>query len=292
MAFFSRTGSNLHLGTTRSITDVRPTFRTSPWGDYYASAGGWSWRWDRGGRRVEGEFVVTTDDRIWTDSSLEIKWQVVVNPAETREVIWQGEPVTLDRNHREARMAFQFEAKERPVEFLVAVVGDHPESVFAGWRGMRMQHAGLTEESFPPPPGLRSPVDASEVVSPEGRISWKRWTDTLDSEHAGLSDWTVHPFEIWSMAPTEAGQVSASLEIAVQPGLDGVVPIFMLMWYKAGRLEMLRQISAPEPNGRFEISGRSPEPGGWMGVVVRPANPDTPMNSRFRFISWLETSPN
>ena len=286
MGMIERTGSTIHLGTTEVRAASAPILYPSPWGEFYGATGSWAWEWQRNVRQVEGVFIATLGSGAKGTDTIQINWRVVADPEGTREVLWTGKAV-LGASEPEQRAPFRFQALGRRVSLEIEVEGPAASDVRSGWREVRITHAGEVDLTTPPP-GLKQAGAAQQGALSDGQLSWRRWMDGADAGDEAVGALTAHPFEIWSAGPAEGGEWVATIEIEPVPDSNGVVPILMLMWFKSGRLELVQQLAPPIPQGTFVVKGRSPEPGGWIGIAVRPVEKDRPLHSQLRVLRWSE----
>lgn len=289
--FLGRTSSTVHLGTTRTVANQGPVFVQSPWGDFWGAPGAWTWRWEEPVRQVHGSFIAVVNEWPSQQEGVELRFRVVADPEGAAQTIWDSGSIRMEPPDREFRAPLQFEALGRPVVFEIMEFGDHDGVVYAGWREIQIRHAGDTPRAEQPPPPLRVKGPSITVTSPAGKTSHRRWMEQPDETAPNLFDWTDQPFEIWTRGPATGGRWSAELEVEPVPDGQGVVPIIMGMFYKSGRLELATQMAPGIDQGTFILEGHVVEPGGWIGVVIRPVEADRPLHSRLRFKRWIAPTP-
>lgn len=275
LALIDRTGSQIHVRMTRVPTEQPPTFQPSPWGEFFGRAGKWTWTWPNSVRAVGGAFIATLAKDQATPAT--VTWQIVADPEGSRTVL-RSDQQRLGSDRTELRVPFRVEPNGRPLAF--EITADEP--LVAGWRQLRVTHAGgpaITQ----PPPGLRLIEPAQAINLEAGGTGWLR-----ANEAPADGDWMTSAFETWTADPNSGAPWRATLELERATPNDGVPPVVMVLWCKAGRLEILDQFTPPETAGEFTLKGHQPEPGGMIGIVIRPLIQDRPLNAALRLVRWPE----
>lgn len=275
LAMIDRTGSQIHLRTTRVNTGAAPTFKPSAWGDYFGQAGSWTWSWTQPVRIVQGTLIAVA--KLDAGNPASLSWRIIADPTGKRTVLSEGREM-LDSTHRDLRVPFRIEPNGQTIAFEITTSND----VAAGWRDVRILHAGDNPDD-PVPPGLKSDVPASAISLADGRTAWLRTSEETASQAPNV--WLTEPFESWT--PTTGLGTPWHATLAIKPSnANGTLPVIMLLWSKSGRLEILNQFTPPVTEGEFNVEGGLPEPGGWIGIAVRPVQPDRPLNAEIRIKQW------
>lgn len=278
LALIERTDSQIHLRATRTEARHEVGFHGSPWGDFYGTNGGWTWFWPQPSRIVEGTLVA--EARQASDHPVEVRWRIIASPKQNKQVLWSGQ-YQLTASSGPMRAPFRVAPNGRPLAFEI-IAGD---GVIAGWRQMRIEDVDLGGQvSTEPPPGLILPTAAETLKTPEGATAWRRLPPGWNTPPVG--GWQATPFEVWMPDLSNAPSWQATLAIKPAHQANGVTPIIMLLWYKAGRLGLQTQMAPPVTEGTFTIQGRLPDTGGVIGIVVRPASAGQPLNAELRIVRW------
>ncbi len=280
LAMLDRTGSQIHVRTTRVPLDNPPHFKQSPWGEFFGTSGGWTWWWDRPTRVVEGMFIAVTSPN--SLNSVSVNWSIIADPEGDPEVLLSRE-ARLSSEQSDFRSPFRVESNGRPLVFVTEITDGEIESVATGWREMRVHHVG-DSPGAQPPPGLNLTEPAYESILADGSVNWIRTEGNVR-----LEDPTAlfgHSFETWKQGTSAGGIWQATMKIEPQPEQGGADPVIMLVWSKSTRLEILKQEVVPTKSGTFSLEAWTPEPDGWMGVVVRPLEHGKPLNARLRVVRW------
>jgi hypothetical protein len=281
LSLIDHTASQIHVRTTRITAHDTPEYTPSPWGEYYGTPGSWTWWWDRPVRIVEGTLIAKMKPTGSSPTSL--SWRIIADPAGARTVLSAGK-ATLSSSQPDLRNPFRVEPNGLPLSFEIEVSGDDSESVTAGWRDMRILHAGDTQQD-PVPPGINLDEPAVEFKTAAGRSVWLRVMNEPKPESLETA-WDI-PFETWTTGLVAPGSWQATLSIQPESKTPGAQPIIMVLWYKSGRLEIVDQLAAPVSQGEFTVTGRSPESGGWLGIVVRPIEQSaSALNAKLRVVRW------
>lgn len=279
LAMLDRTGSQIHVRTTRVPVEPPPSFMTSPWGDFFGATGGWTWWWDRPSRIVEGVFVAVAQSGL--KSSASISWRIIASSQGEAEVLL-SQKVKLSETQSESRIPFRVEPNGQPLTFEIEVEEGASSSIATGWRNVRILHVGDTSDDVPPP-GLNIHAPAHKIIAPDGVVSWLRVKNDQFQDHAYTT-----AFEVWKQGSETGGNWQATLNIEPHSESPGATPVIMLIWCKSSRLEILQQAVPPTESGTFTVGAAMPEPGGWVGVVVRPIEQGKPLNSKIRLLRWSE----
>lgn len=280
LAMLDHTSSQIHVRRTRGTASQLLTFTSSPWGEYFGTSGNWTWAWDFPSRTVEGMFIATAAVNL--TGPVQIVYRIISADDENSHVL-STRTVHLTPDLKEFRTPFRVEPNGNLLSFEIEVSGDQSESITAGWREIRIPHVGDSPDEAVPP-GLNISGTAQQIPLPDGELIWLRvfGGDPIDNKNGPLSV----PFEGRRSAP-EAGKAwQVSLQVTAHKNTGGTVPIVMLVWCKSTRLEVLHQEALPIESGIFTIEGRTPESGGWLGLVVRPLQREKTLNTRLEVVRW------
>lgn len=283
-ALLDRAANQIHVRTTRGLGDHIVTFESSPWGEFFGTTGNWTWWWGGPTRIVEGTFVAVAPPR--TRDTVPLTWRIIADPDGQAVELASGR-FNLSPGQTTVRAPFRVEPNGRALAFKIEMANDPAKTVTAGWRDMRILEVGeVTGESVPP--GLRIDKPAHEFTLPDGTVVWQRIGSALRSNHppAGFP----LPFEAWKKDAGSPGTWQVTLDTTPYSNPGGVAPIVMLVWCKSTRFEILTQEVAPLKSGPHTLTGWIPEPGGWMGVIVRPVERDKPLDRSPRLLRWSQSN--
>lgn len=280
LAMLDHTSSQIHVRRTSGTASELLTFTSSQWGDYFGTPGNWTWTWDFPTRSVKGLFIATATAKL--SGSVQVVWSIISLSDGNRHVLSTG-TVKLGPDRAEFCTPFWVQPNGGLISFEIEISGKQAKSITAGWREIRIPHVGDSPDE-PVPPGLNITGNAQPANLPDGSLIQLRVSGEtqLDGEKNPLSV----PFEAWKSAP-EAGKLrQAVLHVSPQNKPDSTLPIVMLVWCKSTRLEILHQEALPIESGTFTIEGRTPESGGWLGLVVRPLEREKSLKSRLHILQW------
>ncbi len=277
-SFRAHTGSNVHWNSTVAPKDAR--LFESPWGSIIGRVGGWEWSWQKGPYLAQGNVVALLADTGATP--VDVTCLIVGLDGEAATVVFE-ETITLSADRPETRLPFQISAGGKPVRLSLSVAPGDALRVLAGWRDLRIGHAGPAEGA--PPPML--PQFATGSAPPLLSSSAEPFVRVPESDPANVDGWYAAPFEVWQPVATGWQRASVSVEIQRRPDGSGHPTLLTLAWYKAGRIEFLQQtIVNPTATERVELSASLPESGGWLGLLALAADPTASPNIRIRPPQW------
>jgi hypothetical protein len=193
-----------------------------------------------------------------------------------------SETVTLTAGRPEVRLPFHVSPGGRPVALSITVPSDQAHQVLGGWRDIRIGHA--TDTAAGPPALLRALLSADgaghhPTAAPVLRLA--------GLEAAADDGWVAAPFEVWQPVSPDRRDAAVAVEVQRRPDGAGHPTLLTLAWYKAGRVEFLRQeVANPAETTRIELSAGLPEAGGWVGLLARAADPAAEPNVRARPPEW------
>ncbi len=275
-SFREQTGSNIHWRATEAPADT--ALHDSPWGAIAGRVGGLAWTWPAGAYLAQGNFVAmlhgSPEDKV--EVTLRIGQQEGGQPALLFE-----HRVVLDAARPEVRVPFHASAGGKAVTFSIEVPAPHAHQVLGGWRDVRIGHASNHDAG--PPALLRALLAAPAPDEPAGSVTMRqRAADPASSE-----GWVAAPFEAWQPVSPDRREAAVAVEVQRRPDGAGHPTLLTLAWYKAGRIEFLRQeIANPTETTRIELAAGLPEAGGWVGLLARAADPSAEPNVRARPPEW------
>lgn len=195
---------------------------------------------------------------------------------------WSDE-VTLPAGEREIVKEFLIEGLGHPLRMTVILPPDSPPEVAAGWRALRLNHAG----NGPEVPASFSP-DASPL-EPLGEESLRALLPTAwrpERAYTRGGRLTAEGFELppygelwlWSEGVVNAlhGEVAIDPEVDVQGD-----PFVRSLAYKGGRVEVATQEGLNRERRKVEFRTWSPEPGSWLVLVAGTHYDAPPLRVRY-----------
>jgi hypothetical protein len=254
---------------------------TSPWGDFLGRADGWNWDWSAGLSIVEGVMVLKRPDDHERPVRISVR-AVTTGQEGAGEILWQ-EVATLEAGHIWARLPFRITPYGRPVRLHVEAESGVPEGWLAGCREIQIRQT-IELNGDPPPPTVVASAGIYTKM-PDGKSAWLR---AADSTAMDLQAWHTGPLGVWTQRASSSTPWKVTLETEGIVAEHGTSPVVMLLWYRSGRIELLSQqaIDRQFP-GEISFEGWMPEPGGWLGVAVRPMERGKPFNLKVRVKEWV-----
>lgn len=276
-AEFRATESNVMLPATR-ITDNLKLYRTeagSIFGAYFSN----SWAWPMGARSFQGRAVAQLKGA--AVGVHHVTFRVMAGHAETGELLWEA-PVVLTPQRPRASLAFALQAGGRPV-WLQALVGENSaEQVLAGWREVRITEAGEAESTPALPFNRKLELRANLSTGPGPNQLWFG----RGSARQSANGWSLVPAEFWRKQASSSSRLEVTFEFEANPSAPADPVVVGLVWYRAGRIELMTEQSFDLRNvGRTTLRAWLPEPNGWVGLIARPAGGDG-VGHRVRIVSW------
>jgi hypothetical protein len=240
-AFREQTGSNVHWGATRA-SDGMALF-DSPWGRFAGRLGGTEWTWEQGPFLAQGNFVLL---HVGEGPPAVVTCRIRGVGEDRANVLFE-ETHTLSRERPEIRLPFQVSAGGKPLHLAIETDATSAAQVIGGWRDLRIGHAG---HAPPPPPPLVGGLSALDATKAVGE-SLVRLPDNAAPVEGG---WHPAPFEFWQPVADGRQSVTVAMELQRRPDRGGHPTLLTLAWYKAGRIEFLRQtIAHPEDRETVEL---------------------------------------
>jgi hypothetical protein len=277
--FRDATGSNVLITATQSSGGmaIQPVSTRAAYGAKQAA----SWFWPHGTLDLQGLAVAGLDAAATTPGV--VTFRVVAGDRDTGEILFE-QPVYLSPQHREEFVPLQLQPGGRPLWF-VTVFGDGGHgTLFGGWREMRITHATEPDQSPARPFGhrLQRILPPASVEAQDG-LWYARSQD--DPEPGG---WTRVPVENWRQVDARIGRVRVEVEFRPNPKDPADPVVVTLAWYRAGRFEiMTEKLIDLRTISRVALEAHVTEPGGWVGVLTRPAGGEG-AGPRMRILSWEE----
>lgn len=280
LAVIERTGSNFHRFGLAVPADC--TIAASPWGDILGRSGTWQWHWPRGPVIAEGTIVARRLQPV--DRPVRFEVVATATGADGRETVLWEKVATLPAGQRNLRLPkFRLTPYGDAVRWRLSVEPQQGESLFVGFRELRVTQTQEKAEVRPPPPTVVA-ADGHWLDLTDGTRIWRRVATAAGSRPAPGQ---AAAFEAWTWR--ESGDTPWRVVLEAESGADGAgtPAVVMLMWYRAGRIELLRQEALEaQHSGEVVFEGWMPEPGGWLGVAVRPLEQGKRLASRIHVRGW------
>ncbi len=271
LALIERTGSNLHL--LGSPPPQGFDFSSSPWGDYLGGGGAWQWDWTRGLSIVEGLMVVGRNDPRDAVDTVKIRASTRESDAST-QTLWETS-IRIEPGQQWARVPFRITPYGKPVRMSVENTSGQAADFRVGCRELQIKQTTDSDEEPPPPTTV---AGAMVRMGPTGgKMMWLR--SAAENQSEALA-WQTAPVEVWSRVDEPSGAWRVTLETGLASSVQpGTLPVAMLLWYRAGRVELLSQRAIESgPLNEITLEAWMPEPGGWIGVAFRPMERGKPFN--------------
>jgi len=277
-SFRAHTGSNVHWSST--LAPPNAGLFESPWGPILGRVGGLEWTWKTGPYLAQGNIVTLLREQVTTP--INVTCLIVGLDGETSRVLFE-ETVTLSSDRPEVRLPFQISAGGAPLRLSFSVADGLASGVVAGWRDVRIGHAGPAEGR---PPAVLQPF-ATIDASPTLETPAAPFVRLAKSDPAQVDGWYAAPFEVWQPVASDWQQAAVTVEIQRRPDGRGHPTLLTLAWYKAGRIEFLQQtVVNPTSSETITLSAGLPESGGWLGLIALAADPTASPNIRIRPPQW------
>jgi len=275
LAMIERTHSNLHL--LGSPVPANFDYLPSPWGDCLGQSGGWEWDWCPGMSIVEGQILARRSG----DASQPAPFVVTVNSLDGKnagEELWRL-AAAVPAGEEWIRLPFRITPYGRSVRVRVVPAAGERQPLFFGCREVQVrQTVCLSNE---PPPSTTVPVMGQSQRLVDGTVGWLR------AAAGDAHSWQTTPLENWKERATGSSPWRVTLETEPAAGPEATPPVVMLLWYRSGRIELLTQKAIERSDsGEISFEGWMPEPGGWLGVAVRPLERGKPFNLKIRVKGW------
>lgn len=196
--------------------------------------------------------------------------------------------IQLPAVQRDISVPFTAGGEGEPLDLIVTVPAAFEDQIAAGYRNPRITHTG---EDAGPAPYLRSEKPADDLIETPPRFidgSWSPDKITVRRGSVTSSGAELRPGgELWLY--NRAGLSELSGEIFSAPDSTGsATPVVRIVWYKAGRLQVLQQEGLSDPKGKVHFRAWSAEPEGWFGILSDPVSGGAPVTVR---ILKAETAP-
>jgi hypothetical protein len=278
LVFCRRTHSNVHINVTRPSPGM--TFGASPWGELFGSDQRSRWEWKNGVQMMTGTFAAALNGPV--PAPITASWRVLAVGSVGETVLEHGS-LTLSTEQPEARVNFELTPFGDALRFEVEIADTDATRLFAGWRDLWVQQAGPSEPQPPP-----AAVDGCEDDNDEMMEATTFVRHVRRDHSAQKGGWQPTPCEAWRECGIESKPWKVHVSAKRRRDANGSPTIIVLVWYKGGRIEVLRELMVnPDDEQTVELDGWMPEPGGWMGVFARAADVLQPPNCRIRIDSWL-----
>jgi hypothetical protein len=181
---------------------------------------------------------------------------------------WSAD-VSLPADQTEVVMPFTVDSSGLPLRFFVSIPSSLGESVFAGWRGLRLTHSQDGPEV--PPKLLPDAEDAVPAgAAQRGALLPAGWDPPqVFVRNAKLGDQGLELSsggEIWIRLTGLFAEIAGVASVR-----DGVAlpaqPVVSVIFYKGARIDVLSQAALRESNRRFAFKAWSAEADGWLVIL-------------------------
>jgi len=113
---------------------------------------------------------------------------------------------------------------------------------------------------------LAGPTEQSALLP----IGWNPSAVYLRDGHAGSSGFELSPGgEIWIRLSGLYKEIAGIASVPTGPALLAD-PVVRVLFYKGSRLDVLTQSAIRDPDRQFEFNAWSPEPDGWLVIMLEP----------------------
>lgn len=254
-----------------------------------------SFIFERPSLRLNGQFVVQreTETAPLHEQDVTVKFAIydaTIPENTTGALIWQ-ETATLPAGEGELVQDYHIDSRGRPVRFVTEIPPEHETGLRAGYLLPRITHSG---DAFDRPPQLRLPAAspefsgkdlAAKVLPPE----WAEDTVVL-SRGAQIHGDQVHLLsgsELWLKPKRPIREIRGKITFAHPPS-HVRSPIVQVVWYRGGRLELLRQGVVHPPDATYHFDAWPAEPDGWYGILLAPHGNSEPLKIEITTITAPE----
>ena len=174
--------------------------------------------------------------------------------------------MVLGPDRREVVLPVRMQPGGRPIWLQTDVPEEAAGMFFGGWRDMRISYTNNEDRSPPPPFG-----DTLQRIWPEGgtpvadQVWFSRAGQALTDE-----GWATLPAENWRRDTLQSGKLNVTVEFVPDPANPGDHIDAVLAWYRGSRFEIMTEKEVdPRATPRLTLEAYVPEPGGWVGLLVR-----------------------
>jgi hypothetical protein len=154
--------------------------------------------------------------------------------------------------------------------------------LFGGWREMHINQATEPGRSLALPFGK----DLQKIPAPAPTQSPENLWFARSPAEGQSGGWNKVPVENWRRLDAKIVRVRVEVEFRPNPK-DPANPVMVaLAWQGAGRFEiMTEKMIDLRAIRRVTLEARVTEPGGWIGMLTRPAGGEG-AGHRMRIVSW------
>jgi hypothetical protein len=209
--------------------------------------------------------------------ALTADFKAIIHGSTPEDQRWSAR-VELSAGQETVSVPFEAELGGGQVQLWVSQASARPPAAFAGFRDLEIFEPADSEE----PPRLRSPnhqdtpADPGVVAALVGSMAWRPQRVVIRGGQAapdGLE--LASGGEVWLRTANMSGAIDGQM---VRAGSGG--PAFArVLWSKGGRLEVLQQVRLL-PGQPAGFHAQTPEPGGWVGIMVDPTPTAAPVRVR------------
>jgi hypothetical protein len=274
--FRDQTGGNVMLRATGASANL--ALHAAPDGAIFGATEDSQWHLPQGPFALRGRAVGR-----WTGEgggTRRLTLRIMADDPENGEMIWK-QPVRLTAAQAHQEFEFAVFPAGRPLWLQTVYEDESVGEVLAGWREVRITHAG----PFGPRPALPYRRELVPLLSPSSRDEpgLIRWFGRPGS--SGPPRVQV-PAEHWRRHAEPVGRLQVALRFVVNQADPGDPVVVSLAWYRAGRFEIMTQRMIDlRQETEVSLEGYPPEPVGWLGVLTRPAG-GAGAGHRWELLEW------
>ncbi len=207
------------------------------------------------------------------DGPLLADFKIIVHGASPEEVLWSGR-VELPAGEQSVSVPFLADGHGRKLLIWITLPAEMPGRVLAGVRELEITHAHdlpgaaprLRDQTLPETPATR---DIAQSFF--GPSDWRPQQMTVRGGWATEQGLALSPGgEIWFRTANMTGVVQGQLMGLVDSDSP---PFVRVLWYKGARVQIIQQgrLSRERP---FDFRIWTPEPGGWIGILLEAGDGD------------------
>lgn len=275
--FRDRTGGNVMLRATGASANLM--LHLDPAGAIWGAREDTQWHLPEGPFALRGRAVARWHAGA-VAGSRRLALRIMADDPENGEMIWK-QPVRLTAEQPRQEFDFAVFPAGRPLWLQTVYEDEAVGEVLAGWREVRITHAG----PFGPRPALPYGRELVALLSPSSRDEpgLIRWFGRPGS--SGPPRVQV-PAEHWRRQSEPVSRLRAKLRFEPNPADPADPVVVSLAWYRAGRFEIMTQRMIDlRRETEVSLEAHLPEPVGWLGLLTRPAG-GKGAGHAWRLVDW------
>lgn len=283
--FRSATGSNVMLGATTFDPEMRLIAGMT--NKFFGRLGNSVWNWPFGTRVFGGRAAAMLD--VSVRKSARVVFRVVARDGASPQLLWEH-PVVLTEKRPWVTVPFNLQAAGRPLSLEVMMADEFKAAVAAGWKNIRITHAGdfNPKPSLPFGGSLKAVEAAVADLATPGPSTAGMWF-ARDQSALGADGRVRLPLEHWRFHPMpgQSSVVAVKVAFDTAPGQPTGPVALTLSWYRSGRYEVMthRMLDLAKEK-EISIEGHMAEPFGWVGIQARSPQTGADLSPRLRIVSW------